>query len=1425
MSHPPIYEFSTGIYLNELPDGRIESKGFTGGYMNLNPNTKIPESIHTAINEKVFEMAQGDRSACAVMGRVVEYPQLYPHLPAYAVVATVTRFTDNFNRSLPVYRYFYCEGADNLEYLAKCLDNFKARKGEFPLFYGGENLDDYANVSAGKASYSLSDEDKAKIVNTQVKSVVLAPNSSRTLLQIHQWAKNKYNCIENKQDVTLAWAYNVQTIKFSESFLVIQANNDQAYQSLQGGTRAKNIMPYVAGADLEGFKRLYQTITSNPEIKEQDLAQLQQYLQDKRIDNEEILKQVAKQLGVRSRILKEQLPNLVMVYVLDKILRPHTFADYLEWFGQYDPSSQPIQIALQFQQSFKQHLSKFPDLEKTINKNVIPSVLKALQVEQKITAEGLIYLLTDPSSIWATEGVLDSLYNYVSTDLKVIVDGKTSGFLCGNEVWKALISHLKEKQKYSTIELYQSKLKNWLYDSPFLKNYGNFLFRDEIRKDLVEREKLIQQIKQQPVIIPCPYYQQLLDLFKKLSEQNQNNENAKLLYVYFLQVVYGYVNQNVVINYQTKLKEKYQLELITKEKEIDPNIKYKKCELNLGISINLILLTIFRFRYILLAGGVIVGGIWLEKKFQFFSWIKYFFLNFDIGSIFLLIIVVCVFLLCLAFLVALKQRAKKSFFPKKQNTGSGEIPPTPVETKTEDQKRQERETIEQQIKTIIPIILNITNISDLSNRKYKQNVINIFSKFFQYCQIKTEESKFPLDIFQEYKGKSSQDGILAQIFQSILLPDENEFNFRSFLQLIEKKKDDGIDRRRILDFQEQLKKCLNSSEDVKKQANTRIVNYLLKTIYDGKLQKDEQNLLINYLFEEKSFLTASELLELVVELFEVMSKSDYKTSILNVFSKLLTVWRNYHKKTSLEIIMREDVLNYQNVANFFYNFSLELWQKNSNNHNNDVLNSLKIAVYLDKVSWGANRLKDGTDEQKKEIFGENIPEEFIENVLPEIPPNLWGIEVNTGTNNSSSVNSTEEATSTHGVTPEPPQESAKNLNPLKFISRFFKNKVFNISLSFITLFILAFITVQWINPDPIKQGLQQFDSVTKPNLENIFTAVSEDKDIKKLGVDKKGVIDYFEQSLLNCQCDYPSAINDRKFEEDRNKLVESLNEKYGKQGIINNSNKDKLKEDLKKKIIQVNNSQTDSSSNLDETKLQKAKQMINNSIYGLNSIKQELSQFEKFEKAGVTKDTIDTAICETVGINNQCYFKLPDDANEKETYQTNLINALAKFQVSHNLPVDGMITYYPQENKTYFKGETYQTILQEVNKKISYMDNITVEPDQAIMDNALAQFEDNTKKALERIEITLKDKAEHNKIRTKIGEELKLPELDFNADTDYQTALDQPDSEERKKLIIAIYKYQQENADGILYTTSDENGNKQRMAITNYLKKQVESQL
>ncbi|MBC1238053.1 hypothetical protein, partial [Nostoc sp. 2RC] len=428
-----IHEFSTGIRPERTADGGWVSRGFTGQYMNITL-ASVPSAVERSIANREFAVTEGastDRPA--IIGRVVGSGE-----DAWSVVAVVTRGRDEIGRSLSVYRYFLCQGDNNLR---KILAWWEGK--------GMPRFDPFDSREVGQPN--LFDVNSAQPPNIQQEALALPVDSSEPILlepkhqynlqTINTLAIKKFNTHSSGQ--TASWAFNVEALEQPRRFQVIQAASQRAYEILERAI--KNVPQFSAPvvADEEALKSAIRGLINSSQVKPEAVQTIADALQNQQIPKEywhSLFDAQGAKTAINQKIYS---PQMVRLITLRAMVIPETLPEFLAWLnvkaGKKPDDNQTV--SLEFQLAIRDLFPK----NKLVDgiKFILPKLL-----EEEITPETLYSLLMVKGSAWFvcrkdfTDDIqsdlklIDQIFH--SSDPEAILASKS--FKLGTKIWQELMS-------------------------------------------------------------------------------------------------------------------------------------------------------------------------------------------------------------------------------------------------------------------------------------------------------------------------------------------------------------------------------------------------------------------------------------------------------------------------------------------------------------------------------------------------------------------------------------------------------------------------------------------------------------------------------------------------------------------------------------------------------------------------------------------------------------------------------------------------------------------------------------------------------------------------------------------------------------------------------------------------------------------------
>jgi len=443
-----IHEFSTGIRPERTPDGGWVSRGFTGQYMNRTIDP-IPSVVERSIANRAFAVTEGaSRDQPAIIGRVVGSGE-----NAWSVVAVVTRGRDEKGRSASVYRYFLCEGENNLWKILAWMGEGRGIPTFNPFdikVVGQPNL----YMASSQRPANLSPTVQALPLNT-FNPILLPPGRQYDVHSINILAIRQANT--NRQPVS--WAFNVEALEQPRRFQVIQAASDRAYQILQRAIANAPLALPPPTTDEEALKSAIRSLMNSSQVKPEAVQAIAQAL-----GNDQITSKYWHTLfdgqGAKTAISQKiYSPQMVRLVTLRAMVIPDTLPEFLGWLniqGGKNKLDENQTASLEFQSAIRNLFPK--DKLADGIEFLLPKLLKG-----QITPEAIHWLLMVKGSAWVS--CRSQFINDVQTDLKLITNHLSSpqkssnlaseSLQCGSETWQKLISSWQFIRQGDSQDYYQ----------------------------------------------------------------------------------------------------------------------------------------------------------------------------------------------------------------------------------------------------------------------------------------------------------------------------------------------------------------------------------------------------------------------------------------------------------------------------------------------------------------------------------------------------------------------------------------------------------------------------------------------------------------------------------------------------------------------------------------------------------------------------------------------------------------------------------------------------------------------------------------------------------------------------------------------------------------------------------------------------------
>jgi hypothetical protein len=235
-----IYEFSTGINIQTDRTGNWWSVGYLGGWMyntydSENANN-IPQLIQQAHDNQEFAVADTNQSQFTAIGRIINQNN-----ETWSVVAFLTYAKDEKERRVSTYRFFFSKGITIIEILRRII-TFEAQHNTLPVFdpIGATDLNQYPPADFADINSLIPNNSNLELEVkefTGLKTHVLPENAclvndshALSLFNLHRLSMSRAKAIREVGNT--AWAYKADVLQRPETFILIQAANENAYKRL-----------------------------------------------------------------------------------------------------------------------------------------------------------------------------------------------------------------------------------------------------------------------------------------------------------------------------------------------------------------------------------------------------------------------------------------------------------------------------------------------------------------------------------------------------------------------------------------------------------------------------------------------------------------------------------------------------------------------------------------------------------------------------------------------------------------------------------------------------------------------------------------------------------------------------------------------------------------------------------------------------------------------------------------------------------------------------------------------------------------------------------------------------------------------------------------------------------------------------------------
>ena len=236
---PIIYEFSIGINILRDNNDRWFSTGYLTGWMHntYSSDNDIPHAIQSAYDNQEFAVAEDNRSQLTAIARV-----LTTNNQQWSVITFLTYAQDDKGKPVPTYRFFFSEGNSILDILRRII-TFEAQHQALPIFHPFEptNLNQYPPADLSEINSriprdsSLEEEIRQEIgIRTRVlkeNATLVDKSHALSLFTLNRLAFQRASAIGEAGNTS--WAYNADRLHHPETYILIQACDQQAYTYLQ----------------------------------------------------------------------------------------------------------------------------------------------------------------------------------------------------------------------------------------------------------------------------------------------------------------------------------------------------------------------------------------------------------------------------------------------------------------------------------------------------------------------------------------------------------------------------------------------------------------------------------------------------------------------------------------------------------------------------------------------------------------------------------------------------------------------------------------------------------------------------------------------------------------------------------------------------------------------------------------------------------------------------------------------------------------------------------------------------------------------------------------------------------------------------------------------------------------------------------------
>lgn len=482
-----IHEFSTGIQVQETADGGWVSGGFTGDYMNQTLDD-IPEPVRNAIANREFAVGErASRDDPTLIGREV----MASEEEAWSVVAVVTRGQDNRGREPSLYRYFLCEGKDNLAHIVSWMMRVLKHVPVFNPLDLKERGQESEYDTEQTVSINLHNPELENLLEEDATPIAIPFDQNCSPLILNLMATQR----SQKNGQPVSWAYKIEVLEKPSYFQVVLPASEKAQVWLAGvrgqGSRSALAEEHPLRNAIKMLSRRGKNIGENLEIIDRALSNPQVS------DDPRYLRDIFDGQGARDARTQGiyDAPS-VRLLTLQAVLIPETLPQLLLWLKKREPKPDASEVFRMFQSELAEHFGVYRQKNLAIEERLIQGikVVSAAVVEQPELAPEVVNLLDDSRGLWKKyydnriRGEIDEDLNKMKKFARG--DRSITFEMARNEKWNEILTDLQEYWQTQTYpqERYLS-LAELLADLRHYRPAALFYYvaDGEVPKDIFEK--------------------------------------------------------------------------------------------------------------------------------------------------------------------------------------------------------------------------------------------------------------------------------------------------------------------------------------------------------------------------------------------------------------------------------------------------------------------------------------------------------------------------------------------------------------------------------------------------------------------------------------------------------------------------------------------------------------------------------------------------------------------------------------------------------------------------------------------------------------------------------------------------------------------------------------------------------------------------